>query len=86
MPAAQPERHWTWSSKNYLTIKAKIYHKTNGTEENPEVYPVPAGEYFGRESESIQIAYAPLYGAYTLVTSEEASELQATDLSASVLR
>ena len=52
---------------------------TNRTEEKPEVYLVPAGEYFGRESESIQIAYAPLYGAYTLVTSEEASELQATD-------
>ena len=47
---------------------------TNRTEEKPEVYLVPAGEYFGLESESIQIAYAPLYGAYMLVTSEEASE------------
>lgn len=44
----------------------------------PEVYTIPAGEYFGHDNEAVQIAYAPLYGAYTLVDSKEARALLET--------
>ncbi len=46
------------------------------TDNKPEIYSIPVGEYFNREPETVQIAYAPLYGTYTLIDAKEAAALR----------
>lgn len=48
----------------------------NVTDNQPELYLIPVGELFELDSKAVQIAYAPLHGAYTLVDAKEAGKLQ----------
>lgn len=49
----------------------------NNSSDKPEVYTIPAGEFFGCDKNAVMLAYAPLYATYGLMSADDAAKLQA---------